>query len=154
MSIKATYADVLAKVRELALEEGTTEPWRMINSVRSPLGLDFSSNGYHREYAKAEDTFKNQVRRALNALADDGTLMKTSAGRSNVVYRTPSEHARHLQEQADAQASRKAGQDRTAAQVSRLAAFGITAKVQFGEPSLGSDQLDHLMDLAAKGLDS
>jgi hypothetical protein len=152
MSIKATYADVLAKVRELALAEGTSEPWRMINSAQEPLGLDFSSNGYRREYVKAEETYKGQVRRALNALADEGTLVKTAAGRNNVVYRTPALHAAHLQEQADANAARQSRKDRTAAQVYRLAAFGITASTQFGEVKLGPDQLDHLMDLAAKGL--
>jgi hypothetical protein len=151
MSIKATYADVLAKVRELALAEGTTEPWRMINSAQEPLGLDFSSNSYHREYVKAEETYKGQVRRALNALADEGTLVKMVA-RNNVVYRTPALHAAHVQEQADANAARQSRKDRTAAQVYRLAAFGITASTQFGEVKLGPDQLDHLMDLAAKGL--
>lgn len=150
MSTDAAYPDVLAKVRELAL--GWPRPveveWAFTSKVADALGLDFDG-ARNAEW----DRFSRQVYRALNRMADDGDLVKSDhPTRRGAVWRSPAQYSAWERERAERRAADQAERDRATAQLTRLAAFGITADIQSGEVRLGPDQLDRLMDLAAKGL--
>jgi hypothetical protein len=153
VSTEAKYAAVLAQVRsEVAAEERPYEVWHVSNLVTAALGINFEhKGGYSREIERAQTRIQNQVRRALDALAADGTLVKGVLGK-RVEYLPPTLHAQR-QAERDRHYNERLGRDaRSAAQRTRLAALGIGAQLQFGEVRLTPDQLDILMDLAAKGL--
>lgn len=153
MSTAAKFSDVLAQVRsEVAAEERAYEVWRVSNLVTTALGLDFDHKGqYSKEADRAHTRLQGQVRRALDVLAAEGALVKDVLGK-RVEYLPPTLHAQR-QAERDRHYNERLGRDaRSAAQRTRLAALGIGAQLQFGEVRLTPDQLDILMDLAAKGL--
>lgn len=155
MSMEAEYAVVLAEARKAALAaEKPLDVWRVSGAAERALGLDFypGRGAPTWEGRQAETRFIRQVRRALDALADDGTLVKVFIGKS-AEYLTPELSEQRQAEQARVADERQAKKDRLAAQRLRLAAFGIIARVEFGTVALSADQLDTLMNLAAKGLD-
>jgi hypothetical protein len=153
VSTEAKYAAVLAQVRsEVAAEERPYEVWHVSNLVTAALGINFDhKGGYSREIERAQTRIQNQVRRALDALAADGTLVKDIRGK-RAEYLPPALYAQRRAERDKRFNEREAAKTRAAAQRHRLSSFGILAELQFGEVHLTPDQLDTLMDLAAKGL--
>jgi hypothetical protein len=152
MSAEATYPQVLAVVRELA--PGWPRPleveYGFTSKVAAALGLD-----YEGARTSEWERFSRQVYRALTRMADDGVLVKgdhSPGQQRGVVWRTQSQQAAFERERAEQNAREQAETERLDAQLRRLAAFGITADLLFGRIVLGPDQLDHLMNLAAKGL--
>jgi len=152
VSTAAKFSDVLAQVRsEVAAEERAYEVWRVSNLVTTALGLDYDHKGLSAEADRAHTRLQGQVRRALDVLAAEGALVKGVLGK-RVEYLPPTLHAQR-QAERDRHYNERLGRDaRSAAQRTRLAALGIGAQLQFGEVRLTPDQLDILMDLAAKGL--
>jgi hypothetical protein len=150
VSTEAAYPDVLAAVRELA--PGWPRPveveYGFTSKVAAALGLD-----YEGARTSEWERFGRQVYRALNRMAIDGELVKSDhPARRGAVWRTPEQHADWERERAENRAASQAKRERTQAQLLRLAALGITADTEFGRVVLGPDQLDHLMNLAARGL--
>jgi hypothetical protein len=153
VSTTAEYAAVLAQVRsEVAAEERPYEVWHVANLVTTALGLHFDHKGsYSKAVDQAQTRLQNQVRRALDALAADGTLVKDARGK-RTEYLPPALYAQRRAERDRHFNEMLERDERSAAQRHRLSAFGIVARLQFGEVYLTPDQLDTLMDLAAKGL--
>jgi hypothetical protein len=156
MSTEAKYADVRAALRKAVAEAEDERPWELYRAsslVTAALGVRFEhKGGYSREIDHAQSRFYGQVRRALNALAGDGTLVKDDTRGKLVEYLPPALYAQRRAERDRHFNEMLERDERSAAQRHRLSAFGIDARLQFGEVCLTPDQLDILMDLAAKGL--
>jgi hypothetical protein len=150
MSTGATYAEVLTATRAQAAAwpRPVEVEYGFLRAVSDALGLDYEA------MPRPEwDGFSRQVYRALTKLTEAGELFKGDhPRRRGAVWRTPEQYEQHEAARTAQAAERQAKRERGEAQAVRLAALGITADMKFGWPVLGPDQLDHLMDLAAKGL--
>lgn len=151
MSTDAAFADVLAEVRKQAAAwpKPIEADYGFLAPVAKALGLDYEG------VRNSEwERFCGQVHRALKKLAQEGALVRgDNPNRRGAVWRTPAQHEAWRRVRDERRAADQADAERVAAQRLRLAALGIVARIEFGSVALSADQLDTLMNLAAKGLD-
>jgi hypothetical protein len=145
------FPEVLSAVRVYALKQETVirVDDRLATGLGRALLLDFNERGFW--HGDSFKRFKGQVRRAMNKLADEDVLVKNSY-LHGALYWEPGAYDRHCAQIALREAGDRAAQDRLGAQRMRLAAFDITSRIEFGRVQLAPDDLDKLLDLAAKGL--
>jgi hypothetical protein len=90
------------------------------------------------------------VRRALDKLAVEGTLVKGKNG-SSAVWRTPAAHQRHLDEQQSREAQQKAVNERVTSLRSRIQALGLSGTNyadNFGRIVMEMEMAEALVTLA------
>lgn len=153
MSTDARYSDVLAEVRKVAAgwPKAIEVEYGFTTTVAKALGLDYDGA---RTYEW--DRFGRQVYRALNALVTDGTLVKTTEGRS-AKYRTPAQHEARMRELDEFLEGERALIARGEALRGRLAALSLTGMWSaYGHTGvvLDLDVLEGLLTLAEKAEDT
>lgn len=154
-SIKA--ADVRAALVQYLDEckKAGTEPGNEVYEFERELDkqLNVSYEGLHRwDVRKAQDKFRGQVTRALNAAAVAGVLVKASS-RRDVCFYTPEKAAVLAQEKAKREEHAAQRDKRFARIVNDLAAMNVGAQRSRSYPEMALvtfDDMERLIQLTAK----
>lgn len=152
--------EVRKAVAEHVRQAGQTDVFTARHNAAQVLGFDGS--GWGRDFNKAYEKFRGQVRVALNELAAVGTIRKVGGGetapsgnklaRNEAKYYTPEEWDRIEQREAERQQERAAETGRRLAVERRLSALVLPPIVTSGgRVALRLDHWEILLDLAEKG---
>lgn len=120
MQTEAKFAEVLEAVRTYVTDyPHTIEVDELMTSqIAKNLNIDLRSGSRPWEHRATEEKLTGQVRRALNKLAEAGTLVKVSDGH-RVEFSTPETHARRQREHAEREAEQQAVDKRTKGKMKR-----------------------------------
>jgi hypothetical protein len=151
MRTEAKFAEVLESVRAHVtgyphMIEGD---WQLCRQIANNLNIKLQSSIHPWENLTTEEKLMGQVRRALNKLAEAGTLVKVSDGH-RVEFSTPETHARHQREHAEREAEQQAVDKRTRNLRDRIRALGITGTNtdNYGRITLELDMAERLTRMA------
>lgn len=152
--------EVRAAVAEHVRQAGQTDVFTARHKAGAVLGFD--NSGFGRDYNRAYEKFRGQVRTALNELAAAGTVRKAGGGevapdgnklaRNEARYYTPEEWHRIEQREAERREARVAETGRRKAVERRLSALVLPPIVTSGgRIALQTEHWEILLDLAEKG---
>lgn len=158
------FSEVLAAVRAYLPDSGgvLAADHTLFAALREQLHLDFAAGGPAGGLgyidSRAQERFSGQVSRALNKLADEGTLRKAGLGstgpdgrevyRNDVCWYTPAAWDAAAARAADQQAAAAAEAHRWEAIGVRLAALGLPRPVRPSPPLLTPEDWEALLGLA------
>lgn len=146
MNWATSYQDVLAATHAWVTDPATggyVESWRAYDAVADKLGVSrYAQRGDASGRVVSVERFDGQVKRALDALASEGVLVKagrnvpgpggSTASNQAARYWTPEQYANDEKDELERQAAARARAQRWAAVHDQLVALGITPSGDYG----------------------
>lgn len=148
-------AEILKVIRERALELGTVEIYQLLNHVAVALGSSWHQpDAFTRQGRVIQERYAARIKRALDILTRDGTLVKTGMGhgkgpgggyvaRGQVKWYTPGAF-RAAEQEVLAKRRLKEEADRHWQQIGKRL-YDLTGVVLSNRHTLEPDQWDHLL---------
>lgn len=151
---RVTAADIRpALAAYMAGEDPAAELWRIYDDLAKAMGMDFTDPRYpggYRQVTGAVSRFNGQVLRALNEMAEAGTLVKRGRQR-HLRFVTPERAAKLEKAVQEERESEQLRRDRVLKVKRRLAALGIEVLASHYPVQLPEASWERLLDMAEKG---
>jgi len=141
MQHRTPYKDLLAMVREWTeKQDAAFDAWR------PRWDLAGSVEGAYNSYGNLDSTYCSQVLRALNALADEGVLVKERNRVRDPQFWTAEAHGYHVIAVEQAAADSKVRRARWDVAYARLVQEGFAGQVRGLSVTFGLEDVERLVD--------